>query len=153
MSSCRSHAHTSNEKWYVLTYLQRGLGSSLFYKNTSDAFAKIVRMEGARALYKGFAIVARFVTTIIPKFRTLARHTSAHLSVKHIQLYCACACSLLLGLRNSEAHSSVRLKSLSRAMLLCEKTLTLTLPGPGLQAISSIGREGSAGAFRIWHVC
>ena len=40
--------------------MQRGVGSSLFYKNTTDAFAKIVRLEGAKALYKGFTIVARY---------------------------------------------------------------------------------------------
>ncbi len=39
--------------------VQRGVGSGLFYKNTADAFTKIVRQEGAKALYKGFTIVAR----------------------------------------------------------------------------------------------
>lgn len=40
--------------------VQRGVGSGLFYKNTADAFTKIVRQEGAKALYKGFTIVASF---------------------------------------------------------------------------------------------
>jgi len=42
--------------------VQRGHASSgaLFYKNTVDAFAKIVQLEGAKALYKGFAIVTTF---------------------------------------------------------------------------------------------
>lgn len=43
----------------VVATVQRGVGSGLFYKNTADAFTKIVRQEGAKALYKGFTIVAR----------------------------------------------------------------------------------------------